>query len=123
MSEDIEYATPEEARAAERTALINRANAANAAKAPKNPALIALIVVGVLLLVVGAILGFSAAHQLAFDQNVNDFSNAFNPDTASASSPQMGQDTALMWGGIIAAILGAVTLILAGVVAALRPRQ
>ena len=35
----------------------------------------------------------------------------------------MDQDTALMWGGIIAAILGAIILILAGVVAALSPRQ
>ena len=85
--------------------------------AAENAPLILLLCIGLVLLFVGGPLAIVNGGQITQDSMTNDFYNALSGQASDTPSSKVASDTAWMWGGIVAAIIGVVALLVACVVA------
>ena len=85
--------------------------------AAQNAPLILLLSFGLVLLFVGGPLAIVNGGQITHDSMANDFYNVLSSQDPDTPSAKVAADTAWMWGGIVAAVIGVVALLVACVVA------
>ena len=88
--------------------------------AAKNAPLILLLSLGLVLLFVGGPLAIVNGGQITHDSMANDFYNVLSSQAPDTPSVKVAADTAWMWGGIVAAVIGVVALLVACVVATIQ---